>query len=250
MILFYKIFKEVKMKLCVALDMESKKENLALARQIRENFGDKDIWLKVGLNAFIRDGSAFIRELQRLNFRIFLDLKLYDIPNTMLNALREIGKLNIEMLTIHASCGFLCMREIAKYLNSIDSNMKVIAVSVLTSFSEDEFFEIYNMSVDCAVRSFANLVYKAGLSGLVCSINEINLIKNVSKNLLAITPGIRLDSTESIESFEGKILNDQKRVATPSVAKTQGSDFIVVGRPIYAAKNKMEVINEILKVCE
>lgn len=257
------------MKLCVALDMDSLDSNLNLAYEIKRNFANKDIWLKVGLNAFIRDGVGFIERLQRLDFRIFLDLKIYDIPNTMLNALIEMQKLNIDMLTIHASSGLKAMRLLALHLQETNADMKIVAVSALTSFDNDAFSQIYNAGIESSVRNFANLVYEAGLSGLVCSIDEVEIIKSVSPTLLAVTPGIRPDFLESgIESKsqkdskilmessvdfnalskkDSKILNDQTRVATPKVAKKLGSDFIVVGRPIYNAKDKIKVIDSILK---
>lgn len=235
------------MKLCIALDMDSRECNVALAREIRGHFGDRcgDIWLKVGLSSFVRDGAGLVRELQDLGFRIFLDLKLYDIPNTMLNTIKEMGRLNIDMTTIHASSGFIAMSEIAKYLTESNCGMLVVAVSALTSFSSDEFMQIYNSDIESSVRNFANLVYKSGLHGLVCSINEAQIIKSVSSSLLTITPGIRLDSIESSANMK----DDQKRIATPKLARQNNSDFIVVGRPIYTAKDRIKVIDCILQEC-
>ncbi|MWV62004.1 orotidine-5'-phosphate decarboxylase [Helicobacter saguini] len=229
------------MKLCIALDMDSRDCNLALAREIKDSFKEKcaDIWLKVGLNAFIRDGISFVQDLQNLGFRIFLDLKLYDIPNTMLNAIKEMDKLCVDMATIHASSGLKAMKSIAQYLRENNSKMKVIAVSALTSFDNEMFSQIYNASIESSVRNFANIVYKSGLDGLVCSISEVEIIKNISPSLLCVTPGIRLDSIESSD--------DQERIATPKIAREKGSDFIVVGRPIYHAKDKIKVIESILK---
>lgn len=235
-------FKGLAMKLCIALDMNDLESNLSLAQNIANNFPTRvkngDIWLKVGLNAFIRDGVPFINTLQNLGYKIFLDLKLYDIPNTMLNAIKEIQNLNIDMITIHASSGLKAMECIAKYILDSNSNMLIIAVSALTSFNNDEFMQIYNTSIESSVRNFANLAYKSGINGLVCSINEVEIIKNVSSNLIAVTPGIR----DCIESKD-----DQKRIATPQSAKEKGSDFIVVGRPIYNAKDKIKTLDSILQ---
>lgn len=232
------------MKLCVALDMDSADFNMNLAREIKQHFAHEEIWLKIGLNAFIRDGANFIRLLQELGFRIFLDLKIYDIPNTMLNALIEIERLNIDMLTIHASSGLKAMRLLSTHLQNSNSATKIVAVSALTSFDNAEFLQIYNASIESSVRNFANLVYKAGLHGLVCSIDEVEIIKSISPMLLAVTPGIRLDSIES-----NIALNDQARIATPQRAKKLGSDFIVVGRPIYTARDRVKIIDSILKSC-
>lgn len=224
------------MKLCIALDMQTMQDNLSLAREVRQSFSNEDIWLKVGLRSFVRDGKDFVRMLQDLDFRIFLDLKIYDIPNTMLDCIYECHKLGVGMLTIHASCGRESMRNIANFIQTQSSNMKIIAVSALTSFDDNGFMEVYNTSIAKGVQSFANLVYENGIHGLVCSINEVELIKHISTSLLTVTPGIRLTTGN----------DDQKRIAGVGEAKKVGSDFIVVGRPIYNAQDKCVVIRQIL----
>lgn len=224
------------MKLCIALDMPTMQDNLSLAREVRQSFSNEDIWLKVGLRSFVRDGKDFVRMLQDLGFRIFLDLKIYDIPNTMLDCIYECHKLGVDMLTIHASCGRESMQNIANFIQTQSSNMKIIAVSALTSFDDNGFMEVYNTSITKGVQSFANLVYESGIHGLVCSINEVELIKHISTSLLAVTPGIRLTTSN----------DDQKRIAGVSKAKKVGSDFIVVGRPIYNAQDKYMAIQQIL----
>ncbi len=224
------------MKLCIALDMPTMQDNLALAREISRSFSNEEIWLKVGLRSFVRDGKAFVCMLQDLGFKIFLDLKIYDIPNTMLDCVYECHKLGVNMLTIHASCGREAMRALATFTHTQSLNMRIVAVSALTSFDEDGFMEVYNTSIARGVQSLANLVNESGIDGLVCSINEVSLIKNISSNLLTITPGIRLTATN----------DDQKRVANVKEAKRVGSDFIVVGRPIYNAQDKYAVIQQIL----
>ncbi|TLD82345.1 orotidine-5'-phosphate decarboxylase [Helicobacter trogontum] len=224
------------MKLCIALDMPSMQENLKLAKEVQEHFSNEEIWLKVGLRSFVRDGRDFVCILQDLGFRIFLDLKIYDIPNTMLDCVYECHKLGVDMMTIHASCGKEAMRSIAKLLRKESSDMRVVAVSALTSFDEDGFREIYNTSIQHGVNSLANIVYESGIDGLVCSIDEVSLIKSISNTLFTVTPGIRLESSS----------DDQKRTANVKVAKKIGSDFIVVGRPIYNAIDKVGVIKQIL----
>ena len=224
------------MKLCIALDMPTMQDNLSLAREVQKSFSKEDIWLKVGLRSFVRDGKDFVRILQDLGFRIFLDLKIYDIPNTMIDCIYECHKLGVDMITIHASCGREAMVNIANFIQTHSSNMKIVAVSALTSFDEQGFMEVYNTSIEKGVQSLANIVNESGIHGLVCSINEVELIKNISTSLLAVTPGIRFSTGN----------DDQKRIASVSEAKKVGSDFIVVGRPIYHAKDKCEAIKQIL----
>lgn len=224
------------MKLCIALDMPTMQDNLSLAREVQQHFSNEKIWLKVGLRSFVRDGKDFVRILQDLGFKIFLDLKIYDIPNTMLDCIGECNSLGVDMLTIHASCGREAMRSIANFMQVQHSNMKIVAVSALTSFDEQGFMEVYNTSIKSGVKSLANIVNESGIHGLVCSINEVELIKNISNSLLAVTPGIRFNNNN----------DDQKRAASVNEAKKVGSDFIVVGRPIYNAKDKCAVIERIL----
>ncbi len=223
------------MKLCVALDMPSKKDNLMLAKTIKYNFSE-EIWLKVGLRSFIRDGKEFIHELQSMGFRIFLDLKIYDIPNTMLDCLKECHNIGIDMITIHASCGKDAMQLLSNYVYSRSSNILIIAVSALTSFDNNSFRDIYNIDIANGVKNLAKITYDSGIHGLVCSIQEVEIIKNISNSLIAVTPGIRLE----------KNIDDQKRIANVKEAKKAMSDFIVVGRPIYNSTNTKEVIKQIL----
>lgn len=231
------------MKLCIALDMPSKKENLTLANDITTvcknlDIPMQDIWLKVGLRSYIRDGKEIVYILKDKGYRIFLDLKLYDIPNTMLDSIIECEILGIDMLTIHASCGFKAMQAISKYLQGKHSNMLVVTVSVLTSFDDAGFNEIYGMDIKECVRNLATLTHKSGLDGLVCAINEVPIIKNISPSLLAITPGIRLESSPN---------DDQQRIATLQEAKLARSNFVVIGRPIYKANNRFSILESLLQ---
>lgn len=222
------------MKLCVALDLASKDENLNLAKQLV----GRDIWLKVGLRTYLRDGVGFINELKELNFKIFLDLKIYDIPNTMADACEVLAKLNVDMINIHASAGFIAMQNVMQRLNSLNKRPLVLAVSALTSFNEDEFFSVYNQNIDQAVKKLSVNSYNAGLDGMVCSVYESKMIKqNTSSDFITLTPGIR--------PF-GESSNDQSRVADLQMAKRELSDFIVVGRPIYKDSNPSKIVDKIL----
>lgn len=224
------------MELCVALDLPTKKENLELIRKIK----DHDIWLKVGLRSYIRDGEEFLKEIKKINpdFKIFLDLKLYDIPNTMADAAESIMGLGVDMFNVHASAGKRAMREVMQRLSSYDKRPIVLAVTALTSFSEDEFREVYESSISDKADDFAKDAYECGLDGVVCSAYESKSIKNITgKEFMTLTPGIR--------PF-GEDAGDQKRVADVAFAKKEHVDFIVVGRPIYRSEDPSSVVKRIL----
>ncbi len=225
------------MKLCIALDNPNKEDNLKLAKEIKEY--SKDIWLKIGFRSFIRDSKEFIFELKNMGYNIFLDLKLYDIPNTMADAAEEIAKLDVNMFNVHASSGKRAMIEVMKRLSKFEKRPLVLAVTALTSFSNEEFKKIYGEDIEKKAIEFAKDAYEAGLDGVVCSVWESLKIKeNTSKNFLTLTPGIR--------PF-GESAGDQKRVANIQEAKKNLVDFIVVGRPIYKAKKPKEIVEKILK---
>ena len=225
------------MKLCVALDLGSKQQCLQLAERLAD-FSDK-IWLKVGLRAYLRDGAGFVGELKKIgNFKIFLDLKLYDIPNTMADATEEIAKLGVDMINMHASSGKRAMTTVMERLDRLGSRPLVLAVSALTSFDQVEFSAVYEQNLSDAVRKFGVMSYEAGLDGMVCSAFESRLIKDAtSANFITLCPGVR--------PF-GESAGDQKRVVDLGVAREAGADFIVVGRPIYQAQNPREICERIL----
>jgi len=226
------------MELCVALDLPSAKENLALAKSLKE----QNIWMKVGFRAYIRDGKDFIVALKKINpnFKIFLDLKLYDIPNTMADAAEEVAKLGVDMFNIHASAGSVAMKTVMDRLSSYEKRPLVLAVTALTSFDEAHFKEVYEKSINEKAEQFAKMSYENGLDGVVCSAYESRAIKNATSNdFLTLCPGIRPFGEEA---------GDQQRVATLEVANKEGVDYPVVGRPIYKDKNPQEKVEEILKV--
>ena len=226
------------MKLCVALDLETQNENIKLANELKSF---NNIWLKVGFRSYIRDGKEFLEKLKSINpnFKIFLDLKLYDIPNTMADASAEIAKLGIDMFNIHASAGSEAMQMVMARLNQFEKRPLVLAVTALTSFDNDSFREIYNDDIKTKAQEFAKLSFKNSLDGVVSSVYESKIIKEAtSENFLTLTPGIR--------PF-GEASDDQKRVATIEVAKQELVDFIVVGRPIYKSSNPKEIVTKILK---
>lgn len=225
------------MKLCVALDLPNAKENLDLARVLKS----EDIWLKVGLRSFLRDGKSLLEEIKAINpnFKLFLDLKIHDIPNTMADAAESMAGLGVDMINVHASSGKKAMSMVMDRLSGIENPPIVLAVTALTSFDENSFRSIYNESIDNKASQFAKDAYESGLNGVVCSVFESNLIKSsTTENFLTLTPGIR--------PF-GEDAGDQKRVASLEVAKEEKSDFIVIGRPIYQSNDPLGITKKILE---
>ena len=225
------------MELCVALDLPTKQENLDLINKIK----NYDVWLKVGLRTYIRDGEDFLLEIKKINpdFKIFLDLKLYDIPNTMADAAESIMGLGVDMFNVHASAGKRAMTEVMDRLKPYDKRPIVLAVTALTSFTEEEFSEVYEKDIASKADQFAKDASESGLDGVVCSAYESKSIKNITnKEFMTLTPGIR--------PF-GEDAGDQKRVADIKFAKEELVDFIVVGRPIYQSANPAEVVEKILQ---
>lgn len=226
------------MELCIALDLPSAEENLALARSLKQY----NVWMKVGFRSYIRDGKPFIEALKAINpeFKIFLDLKLYDIPNTMADAAEEIAKIGVDMFNIHASAGAVAMKTVMERLSKYENRPLVLAVTALTSFDEANFQSIYEKSIDEKAEQFAKMSYENGLDGVVCSTFESRAIKAAtSSEFLTLCPGIR--------PF-GEDAGDQQRVATLELANAEGVDYPVVGRPIYKDENPTAKVAQILEV--
>ncbi|MFZ3052674.1 MAG: orotidine-5'-phosphate decarboxylase [Sulfuricurvum sp.] len=224
------------MELCVALDLPTMQDNLELIEKIKHY----PLWLKVGLRSYIRDGKPFIDAIKAINpdFKIFLDLKLYDIPNTMADAAESIMGLGVDMFNVHASAGRKAMTEVMKRLQPYDNRPLVLAVTALTSFDETEFTHVYEKSITDKADQFALDAHESGLDGVVCSAYESASIKSLTSNaFITLTPGIRPFGEEA---------GDQERVATIEVAHNAKVDFIVVGRPIYASQDPALVVQKII----
>jgi len=199
------------------------------------------IWLKVGFRSYVRDGRDFIDTLKSINpsFRIFLDLKLYDIPNTMADTAEVIADMGVDMFNIHASAGPTAMKSVMDRLSKREERPLVLAVTALTSFDDAEFSTIYGESISKRAEEFSIMAYENGLDGVVCSAFESADIKRAtSDGFLTLTPGIR--------PF-GEDAGDQKRVADIGFALENGVDFAVVGRPIYRDENPSRKVEMILE---
>ncbi|RAZ70019.1 orotidine-5'-phosphate decarboxylase [Planococcus maitriensis] len=208
----------------VALDFPSKLD----VEEFLSEFAEP-LFLKVGMELFYQEGPELVHTLNRYGHDIFLDLKLHDIPNTVESAMRRIAELGVDMVNVHAAGG-MAMMEAAKR-GLAGSGTKLIAVTQLTSTSEEQMQQeqLIAVSLEQSVLHYAKLAKRAGLDGVVCSVHEAKAIGEVcGDDFLRVTPGIRPAASES---------HDQKRIATPSDAKAQGSTHIVVGRAITRSEN-------------
>lgn len=245
-------------QLVIALDLPSLEQNLQIAKIVGEKIThtqtnashSSNIWLKVGLRTFIRDGKQGLEQLRRQSSaRIFLDLKLYDIPNTMADAAQECAALGVDMITIHASAGVHGMRAVMERLDRHNQRMLVMAVSALTSFDDESFAHVYGCGVNSGVRALSNLAAQSGVSGMVCSPLESSAIKSAHPNLLTLTPGIRPAESSAQDSRDSSASakDDQKRIATIKQAVQAQADFLVIGRPIYQSPNPAAAIESALE---
>lgn len=190
-----------------------------------DNF-DEPLFVKVGMELFYQTGPLLIKSIKERGHDIFLDLKLHDIPNTVGKAMEGLSKLDVDLVNVHAAGGTTMMERAVAGIRKHNSDIKIIAVTQLTSTSQEMLNEQQNIktSMDEAVLNYATLAQKAGLDGVVCSPLETTMLKDhLGASFLKVTPGIRPADSET---------DDQKRVTTPEDAKKLGSTHIVVGRPI------------------
>lgn len=197
-------------------------------------------YLKLGMEIIYKEGPQLVKELHEKGFKIFLDLKLHDIPNTVEKAMRNIASLGVEITNVHASGGIEMMKAARRGLDSTDEGKKtqLIAVTQLTSTSQEvlENELLINKPLNEVVRTYALNAKKAGLDGVVCSPLEASIIKELG--LISVTPGIR---------FADDSANDQKRIATPAFAKENGSTYIVVGRSITGSNDPVAAYKKCVK---
>ncbi|MBE2897429.1 orotidine-5'-phosphate decarboxylase [Pasteurellaceae bacterium 20609_3] len=222
-------------KVIVALDYEKEKDALALVDQINPEI----CRLKVGKEMFTTLGTQFVKQLHARGFDVFLDLKFHDIPNTVARAVRSAADLGVWMVDLHASGGLRMMETAKQILEPYGKDApKIIAVTVLTSMEDADLLQIgLNASPMEQVIRLARLSQRAGLDGVVCSPQEVEILRaNCGQDFTLVTPGIRP---------AGADFGDQRRVMTPSEAIRQGSDYLVVGRPITQAANPLAVLEQI-----
>ncbi|GHU86383.1 orotidine 5'-phosphate decarboxylase [Clostridia bacterium] len=219
----------------IACDFPNKTETM----KFLSVFPDRDIFVKIGMELFYGEGPSIVEEIKSMGYRIFLDLKLHDTPNTVKKAMKNIAKLGVDMTTIHAAGGKRMMLAAKEGLLTSTGSTLLLAVTVLTSLSEDILKQelLIQQSVEEVAIHYAKNAQNSGADGVICSPLETKMIKLAcGDDFVAVTPGIRYAETN----------DDQSRVATPAMAKTLGSDFIVVGRPITAAVDPVAVYSRIL----
>jgi len=209
-------------KLIVALDFD----NADKALYFLNNLDPNKCLVKVGLELFISEGWKILDLISERGFEIFLDLKLHDIPNTVAKSIKKISNFNVALTTVHLSGG-ISMLEAA---SSEKGNIKILGVSILTSLSQKEIFEITDTNFDVYFNNLISIASSTNVDGVVCSPNELDRLKDFNK--LKVVPGIRNNISD----------DDQKRVMTSTEAYHKGADFIVVGRPITKSEDPKKAL--------
>lgn len=235
---------EAAKRIIVALDVDTIDD----VRAIVEKAGKSISTFKVGMRLFTKYGPSLVKELKDKGYGVFLDLKYHDIPNTVETACREAGELGVDMLTIHACGGSEMCRAAAKGASEGANKAGkkapiVLAVTVLTSMNEEALKEVgVERPLSSQVLNLAQMAVNEGVGGIVCSALEVKELKQkINKKFVAVVPGIRLPEGDT---------NDQKRVASPDVAVKDGADYLVMGRPIYGAKDPVEAIKRTCSLIE
>lgn len=210
----------------IACDFASKEQTIGFLEQ----FKGRKPFVKIGMELFYACGPEIVREIKARGHRIFLDLKLHDIPNTVKKSMKVLSSLDVDMCNLHAAGGVEMMRYAVEGLTREDGTRPIlIAVTQLTSTSEEVLHNelLIGGTIQDTIVAYARNAKNAGLDGVVCSPLEAGLIKeNVGQDFITVTPGIRFADSKK---------DDQVRITTPARAREIGSDFIVVGRPITAS---------------
>jgi orotidine-5'-phosphate decarboxylase len=223
-------------KIIVALDVPTKKEALALVDQLREQIS----FFKIGLQLYTAEGPSIVREVLATGAKVFLDLKLHDIPNTVAHAVDSAAGLGAQMLTIHLSGGVEMIRAAVA---ARKNNLSILGVTVLTGATEATLREIgISDKIDNHVLRLARLGETSGIDGLVASPREVKILREeFGSKIKIVTPGVRPNWAEA---------GDQKRVMRPREALDAGADYMVIGRPIIAHPRPREAVTKILNEVE
>lgn len=220
----------------LALDVPTAAEALALVDRL-----PRAEWVKVGLQLYTAEGPQIVHALRERGRRIFLDLKLHDIPNTVAGAVTSASQLQVDLLTVHASGGEVMLRAAAEAAGAA-GGPRLLAVTVLTSFTADGLADTWGrdpLEVEAEVVRLARLSRAAGVPGVVASVQEAAAIRAaLGAEIEILTPGIRL---------AGDSVGDQARVATPAEAIRLGSDYLVLGRTVTAAADPAEAFERVLQ---
>ena len=214
----------------IACDFDSKEKVFAFLDKFEAE--ERKPFVKIGMELYYAEGPEIVREIKRRGHKIFLDLKLHDIPNTVKKSMAVLSRLDVDMTNLHAAGTGRMMEAAIEGLTRPDGTRPMlIAVTQLTSTDEETMKEdlLINQPIDKVVMHYASVAKRSGLDGVVCSPLEAGKVHDTcGKDFVTVTPGVR---------FADGDVGDQKRVMTPAAAKEIGSDYIVVGRPITAAED-------------
>ncbi len=221
-------------RVIVPLDFPDAGAALALAARLDPRL----CRVKVGKELFVAAGPAVVGKLQERGFEVFLDLKFHDIPNTVAGACKAAARMGVWMMNVHASGGSAMLRAAREAIEALARPPLLIAVTVLTSLSDDDLREVgYRGTAIEVVEHLARLARAAGLDGVVCSAREAKALRHATgEDFLLVTPGIRL---------EGAAADDQSRVVTPLEAARLGADYLVIGRPITQSADPVATLHSI-----
>ncbi len=223
----------------IACDFDSAKKTF----EFLDKFTGVKPFVKIGMELYYAEGPEIVREIKRRGHKIFLDLKLHDIPNTVKKSMAVLSRLDVDMTNLHAAGASSMMKGALEGLTREDGSRPIlIAVTQLTSTDEETMKNellIKDTPIDEVVMSYAENAMRSGLDGVVCSPLEAGKVHDrCGKSFITVTPGVR---------FADGDVGDQKRVMTPSQAKEIGSDYIVVGRPITAAPDPVAAYERCVK---
>jgi orotidine-5'-phosphate decarboxylase len=227
---------KMKDKIILALDLTNVNEAINLATELRGGLSH----IKIGHQLYAQGGMEFVKRIIQMGHNVFLDLKLHDIPNTVRMAVEELSSHGLWALSIHSSGGRKMLEEARKATEHSGVNTILLAISVLTSFSQEIWQEVNpNSTIQEALQARAKVVREAGIHGMVCSPLDLPIVMPILQNkVITVVPGVRLISGEAAK-------DDQERAATPEYAVSSGASYIVVGRPILEARNRIAAIEEI-----
>lgn len=207
-----------------------------------DKFTEEKPFVKIGMELYYAEGPSIVREIKKRGHKIFLDLKLHDIPNTVKKAMSVLSKLDVDMTNLHAAGTIEMMKAAVEGLTREDGTRPIlIAVTQLTSTSEERMQKelLINASINDTIVKYAQNAKEAGLDGVVCSPLEAGMVKDAcSKEFITVTPGVRFADGDK---------GDQVRITTPEKAKEIGSDYIVVGRPITQAEDPVAAYRRCVK---
>ncbi len=235
---------KTKDRLILSMDVPTKDEVLSILREIGNNITT----IKIGLELIYNEGIDIVKAVINSGYDVLLDVKLMDIPNTVAGALKGIFKLDVKMITLHSFGGAEMLKrakkeliEIAKSYNNMPPLL--FGVTVLTSLDDFDLHEFgFTLDYTNVVKNLAKIAIESGVDGIICSPNEVSLLrKTFGNDFLIATPGIRLPEDEA---------NDQKRFNTPERAIIDGADYIIVGRSIIKSKDKIGIVKNYLDSIE